>query len=174
MIEEPELGDLRIAREAEGYFELGMFEDALERADRLLAEGKLELFALPMKAECLRSLDRFEEGVAFFERLIERDPEDVGAYVGLGWCRKRTGRLDLAVESMERLLRARPDEPIGLFNLACYCALAGGRERALDLLGQSIRADDQFRDLARKEEDFAGLREDPEFESTVSKEGEGE
>lgn len=153
----------RVAREAEGYYELGLYEDALGRAESLLEAEKLEKFALAMKAECLRSLERWREGILAFEAILERDARDTAAYVGLGWCQKRAGRLDLAMSSMERLLEARPGDGLGLFNLACYSCLDGRRERALKLLEESIEKDEMFRKLAEKEEDFATLREDPEF-----------
>jgi Flp pilus assembly protein TadD len=154
----------RTAREAEGYYELGIFDEALCRADSLLAEGKLEDFALPMRAECLRSLEHWQEGTSAFEEILRRTPDDVSAHVGLGWCWKRAGRLDLAKEAMERLLLRRPAEPIGLYNLACYCALAGERERSLALLARSIEKDESFRALAGKEKDFASVRDEPEFQ----------
>ena len=157
----------RTAREAEGYYELEIFDEALRRAESLLADGKLESFALAMRAECLRSLGRWQDGTSAFEEVLRRSPDDVSAHVGLGWCWKRAGRLDLAKEAMERLLRRRTAEPIGLYNLACYCALAGERERALALLARSIEEDANFRTLARTEEDFASLRDEPEFQRIV-------
>jgi tetratricopeptide (TPR) repeat protein len=164
---EPDERSVRIAREAEGYLELGLFEEALERAEVLCDEGRLLPFALSVRGECLRSLDRYAEGVKVYEELLRCDGENVGAFVGLGWCRKRTGRLDLALEAMERLLEARPGEGIGLYNLACYCALAGQRERALTLLERSIAVERQYRELAIGEEDFDTLRDDPGFVSIV-------
>jgi tetratricopeptide (TPR) repeat protein len=158
----------RTAREAEGYYELELYEDALLRAELLLSEGHLEDFAVAMKADCLRGLGRWEEGAAAFEALIRSKPEAVAAYVGLGWCQKRAGRLDLAIEAMERLLAARPEEAIGLFNLACYLSLAGESVRALSLLDASIRKDATYRKLAETEEDFAALRGDPTFQKLLS------
>jgi tetratricopeptide (TPR) repeat protein len=154
---------IRLVREAEGYYELGLFAEALARAEQLLAEGALELPAAALKAECLRALGRWEEGVAAFERVVQLDASAVAGYVGIGWCQKRTGRIDLAKDAMERLLVIRPGEAIGLFNLACYCALAGERERAFDLLEQAVTADDAYRTLAATEEDLQALRPDPRF-----------
>jgi tetratricopeptide (TPR) repeat protein len=174
MTDQPSDREARRAREAEGYYELGLFEDALARAKELVGsshEGTVR-FALVMQAECLRSLERWVEGATAFERLIAADPENVAAYVGLGWCRKREGRLDLATRSMERLLAEKPEEGIGLFNLACYLALAGERERPLELLRSAIRVEESFRALAREEEDFASLAGDPRFLEIVEMEEE--
>ena len=158
---------VRIAREAEGYYELELYAEALQRADLLLAEKVAELPVSAMRAECLRALGRWEEGVEAFERVIALNASDVAGYVGLGWCQKRAGRLERAREAMERLLAVRPGESIGLYNLACYCALDGQRERALDLLEQAVGADESYRRMALGEEDLETLRHQPRFRRLV-------
>jgi tetratricopeptide (TPR) repeat protein len=157
----------RIAREAEGYYELQLFDDALERAERLLEFGHEVPFAETLRAECLRSLERYDEGAEAYELILKVDPASVAAWVGLGWCRKRSGRLDLAIECMQGLLEHRPNEGIGFYNLACYLSLNGEHDRALALLSKSISIDSGFRRLAPKEDDFAAIRSDPGFRRLV-------
>jgi tetratricopeptide (TPR) repeat protein len=172
MADVPDPRYVRVAREAEGYYELQLYEEALERVDRLLAVPVFEDASLAMRAECLRGLERWEEGAAAYEALLGRDPENVSAYVGLGWCRKREGRLDLALAAMDRLLRASPGEGIGLYNLACYCSLDGQRERAIELLARAVEAEAEFREHARTEEDLDPIRDEPAFGRIVNGEEE--
>ena len=167
MPDEPDPGSARLAREAEGYYELQLYEEALQRAASLLSHPPFRKFAMSMRAECLRCLEHWGEAAAAFESILESEPENIAAYVGLGWCRKRNGELGLAVESMERLVATHPGEAIGHFNLACYLALTGERERPLGLLRQAVATEESYRDLARKEEDFSSLRQDPEFRRIV-------
>jgi tetratricopeptide (TPR) repeat protein len=155
--------DVRIAHEAQGYYELQLYEEALERVQTLLDRGVMAGPALVLKGECLRCLERYEEGIDVFERILEHEPDSVSAHVGLGWCHKRTGRLDLALEAMERLLAVRPTEGIALYNLACYCSLEGDSARALDLLARAIEVEEEFREHARTEEDLDPIRATPEF-----------
>ena len=154
---------LRTLREAEGYYELELFDAALEVLATLPSCGPHIPAMFALRGEVLRSAERYGEGADAFEKLISAMPGSVEGHIGLGWCRKRQGRLDLAVRAMESLLDARPDEPIGLYNLACYCALAGERDRALRLLSRAVSGDPGYKAMAREEADFAGLSDDPEF-----------
>lgn len=164
---EPHPNDIRIAREAQGYLELELWPEALERANALLERKALVPAALAVKGEVYRHQERWDDGANVFERLTEVEPSSVHAWVMLGWCRKRGGRLDLALEAMENLLEASPSEGIGLYNLACYCSLDGQRERALVLLDKAIDREREFREHARTERDLDPLRDDPEFRRIV-------
>ncbi|MCU0726601.1 MAG: tetratricopeptide repeat protein [Planctomycetes bacterium] len=160
----------RLAREAEGYFELELWPEALARAEALDREGLIPEAAGRLRAECLRNLGRFAEAIPVYERILADRPADSGAWVGLGWCRKRTGRLDLAVAAMESLVAACPGEPIGSYNLACYLSLAGEPERAVQCLERAIAMAPDFRRLAREESDFDPLRSDPAFRKLTEEE----
>ncbi|MEN8149124.1 MAG: tetratricopeptide repeat protein [Planctomycetota bacterium] len=164
---EPDPKDVRIAREAQGYLELELWPEALERANALLERETLVPAALAVKGEVYRNQERWDDGAEIFARLTEVEPGAVHAWVMLGWCRKRGGRLDLALEAMEGLLEHRPEEGIGLYNLACYCSLDGQRERALVLLDQAIDREREFREHARTESDLDPIRSDPEFRRIV-------
>jgi tetratricopeptide (TPR) repeat protein len=72
-----------------------------------------------------------------------------------------------AVRVMEEALAERPEDAGNLYNLACFEALAGRRDDALDHLRRSIELDAQFRDYARDDDDFAPVRDDPEFQALV-------
>ena len=164
---EPHPNDIRLAREAQGYLELELWPEALERANALLERDALVGAALAVKGEVYRNQDRWDDGAEVFERLTGVEPKSVHAWVMLGWCRKRGGHLDLALEAMEKLLEEKPAEGIGLYNLACYCSLDGQRERALVLLDQAIDREAEFREHARTESDLDPIREDPEFRRII-------
>ncbi len=156
-------------REAVGYYELELYEQALERTETLLREGLRREFAMSLRADCLRSLGRWDEAAQAFREYLAMDSEEISAYLGLGWCEKRAGRMDRAIEAMEKLLERHPEEPLGLYNLACYASLAGERERALELLRRAVQADRRFRKRALEEEDFSSIRDDPRFREIVAR-----
>jgi len=73
-----------------------------------------------------------------------------------------------AVRVMEEALAERPEHAATLYDLACFEALAGRRDASLEHLRRSIELDPQYRDYARDDEDFAPVRDDPEFQALVA------
>ena len=54
------------------------------------------------------------------------------------------------------------------YNIACLEAIAGRRDQALAELRQAIEVDDRAAAWAREDEDFASLRDDPEFQGLLA------
>ena len=153
----------RLVREMEGYYSLDLTDEALKRAERLLAAGRSKIEALKLKAQILQDDKRYTEAIEVYEALSVHSPENRGAHIGLGWCFKRTDRLDLALETLETVVRLHPDYALGVYNLACYLALDDRRVRALELLEKAIGLEESFREHAQTETDFDGIRDDPDF-----------
>jgi uncharacterized Ntn-hydrolase superfamily protein len=68
---------------------------------------------------------------------------------------------------VESGLQRFPDDAMLLYTLACYESLAGRYELALAHLRRSVELDAQFREAARDDDDFEGLRTDAEFRQVV-------
>jgi tetratricopeptide (TPR) repeat protein len=75
----------------------------------------------------------------------------------------REGRHDEARQVLQEGLEAKPGDPGLLYNLACIEALAGERDKALDLLNEAVSKADRFREYAQTDEDFDAIRDDPRF-----------
>lgn len=73
------------------------------------------------------------------------------------------GDLEGALAIVQEGLEHRPDHPVMLYQNACYEALLGRRDGALESLRRAAAGDARTREWARKDEDFASLRDDPEF-----------
>ncbi len=160
----------RLLREMEGYFELGLHDDVIRRANQVLHSDLASIRALRWKGRALQALGRWPEAITVFERLRSEEPEGDEAYLGLGWCHKRAGRLDQALLELEGLVRLHPEHALAVYNLACYCALDGQTDRSLELLERALDRDDDFRDHARHETDFDSVREDPRFRALLDDE----
>jgi tetratricopeptide (TPR) repeat protein len=80
--------------------------------------------------------------------------------------RHRTaGDYEAYVAELEDALRRRPDHPATLYNLACAEALAGRADDAVAHVRRAAELDPAFAEYAAKDEDFAGLRERPDWPS---------
>lgn len=75
----------------------------------------------------------------------------------------RAGRYDEARQLLYEGLDAKPGNPSILYDLGCVEALAGERDRALELVNEAVAADERFRKYAQTDEDFASIRDDPRF-----------
>ena len=75
----------------------------------------------------------------------------------------RAGRYDEARGVLHEGLEAKPGSPAILYDLACVEALAGEKDKALELLNESVAAEDRFREYAQTDEDFSSVRDDPRF-----------
>jgi hypothetical protein len=73
------------------------------------------------------------------------------------------GEPERGVEIFERTLAAYPGNPNVLYNLACFEALAGRVDDALEHLAQAAEADPRTREWAQTDSDFEAIRLDPRF-----------
>lgn len=152
----------------EGYLLLGMPSHALRELDALRKGGFDSPVVTRTRAEALRDLRRYAEALAEYERLDCSELGDLTTLMGMGWCLKRLDRLDEAIEALQRAYRAHPDEPVVLYNLACYLCLAGDKTQCLSWLGRALRMEPNLRHLIVRESDFDNLREDPDFQFMVA------
>jgi tetratricopeptide (TPR) repeat protein len=67
------------------------------------------------------------------------------------------------VAELEDALARRPDHPATLYNLACAEALAGREESAVAHVRRAVEIDPKFAEYAAQDEDFAALRERPDW-----------
>jgi Flp pilus assembly protein TadD len=157
----------RTRREAEGYLELGVPEQALRSLQR---QGKM-VHADPrgcyLLGESLRELDRYREAIFPLRRSLELIPDDIHVWMALGWCYKRVGELTKAIDALEHAVSIEPGEAVLHYNLACYWSLARDRRHALRSLAKALSIDGNFRDFVDDEPDFDPLRNDPLFINLV-------
>jgi uncharacterized Ntn-hydrolase superfamily protein len=72
-----------------------------------------------------------------------------------------------AIAATQASLERFPDDPLLLYNLACYESLDGRREDALAHLGRALSADPAMRETARADSDFAAIADEPQFRALV-------
>lgn len=78
-----------------------------------------------------------------------------------------TGEYEQGADRAAKLLTENPQHSGLLYNTACFESLAGRRQLALAHLRQAVEMLPALGPMAREDEDFASLREDPDFIAVV-------
>lgn len=110
-------------------------------------------------------LDAARRGVERVRRLLERYPDDARAHYMGALMLQRLGEKERAIEWAGRAEDLTPGDPATLYNLACFYAISGERERALDALERTIEGGFGFADWIDNDPDFDDLRDDPRFQA---------
>lgn len=155
----------QLERQAEGYLELGLPQQALDALTRMRNPAAMSPHALFLQGEALRCLLRHHEALAPLSRAAQAEPDNVHVWLAMGWCYKRIARVDLAIRALERAIEAAPDDALIHYNLACYHSLDGNKRRALACLSQAFAIDPDYRGLVDSESDFDTIRSDPDFKA---------
>lgn len=102
------------------------------------------------------------------ERHLKLNPHDTRAlYFGAQnlW---RVGDHAKAIELAERALRQDQDEPIVLYNIACFYAEQGNTARAIELLEKAVRMGWGDRAWMEHDSDLDPLHDDPRFKALLA------
>ena len=152
---------------AQGYLLLDMPQQALRELSAMRVAGVESAEWQRLRGEALRSALQHVEALEAFEQADRLEPDEMGTLLGIAWCQKRTDRLQDAIETMQQAYRACPQEPIVLYNIACYFSLAGEKRQALSWLGRALRMSPELRQLIPEETDFDPLRDDEDFQFVI-------
>jgi tetratricopeptide (TPR) repeat protein len=155
--------------EAEGYRELEMYDQALERLLALRDCPHYPLEYALLLGSVYRDRQEYQSAVPWFEKALQLDPGNVLATVGLGWCLKRSQRLGEAIQLYQAAIPQHPREALLHYNLACYLSLLGRTSDALGSLERALDLDADFRELMAEEKDFDPIRNLPEFQKLADK-----
>jgi hypothetical protein len=79
----------------------------------------------------------------------------------------QAGEYEQVADRGRELLKDHPEYPGVFYNVACAEALAGRGDDAIEHLRHAIGRSEQFRELAKEDEDFASLRDRPDFKELV-------
>ena len=106
---------------------------------------------------------KFAKALLICEDALKIDPDDVVviAQKGVAYCRLQ--KLDEAVNCFDLALQKDPEFVHAIYNKATVMMLQNDVADALSLLEQSINIDSRFRMIAKNDEDFFYLKNNPEF-----------
>jgi tetratricopeptide (TPR) repeat protein len=160
----PEKVRLRQLLAAKGYLELDLPKLAIRELDQIDDLGPCVYEGSLLRGNAFRRLEDYQRGLDSFRTAHIEKPTDVDALMGMAWCFKRIDQLQYAIDAMKLAYQFHKDEPVVLYNLACYYSLAGEKDNALSWLGRSLRMNRDLLNLIPEETDFDSLREDADFQ----------
>jgi hypothetical protein len=77
------------------------------------------------------------------------------------------GDYETAFKTLQPVLEREPDHVVTLYNSACFAALSGRGDEAIDFLRRAGDVDGRAIEMARDDSDFDSIREDPRFKELV-------
>ena len=146
---------------------LGQSEEALASYDQAIESGPGMDFVFFNRGKVLGELGRIEEAIASFEKVIGLNPSNHSAWDNHGYSLTKLGKYREAIDSFDRALQIEPDSANATYNKAFCISMMGDRDGALEWLKKAIDLDAKYREMAKTDKDFAGLRDDPGFRELV-------
>jgi thioredoxin-like negative regulator of GroEL len=153
----------RLADQVDGWLDLRAPDKALSLLAPMLADANGRPAGLVLQVRALCRLGDYRAALPALDELRQHNPQLDWIDLTEGWCKKRLADLPGAIAALERLVARAPRHDVARFNLACYLALQGERDRAIDELTLACGINADCRDLARDDPDLDELRTDPRF-----------
>jgi len=146
---------------------LGRTEDALIAGLEALALEPDEPQLMRNVALILYQLKRPNEALPYLDRLLELQSDKNQTLSLRALVYLQLENPPAALEDLKIVREHQPYEARVLYSIACAYSQMGDRVAALANLETAMKADEKFREQAQDDEDFAPLRDDPEFRELV-------
>src|SRR6056297_1047737 len=148
----------------------GEFEKAIEMYKKAMEVNPADYQAPIFIAQCYASLgrkhDEMKARLASLEQIqrhLDMNPHDTRAlYVGANQF-ANVGEFAKAQELAERALGRDQEEPVVLYNVACFYAMKGDTDRAMELLERAVQNGWGDKAWLETDPDLDSLREDSRF-----------
>ena len=156
-LEEINLDDLQHLKAAEGYIELGMFEDA----DAELAAVDPSCRALPrlltLQLCVYAGLQKWDLIQTVAQKMAENFPDDSQWQIWWASAARRAQSLESAKKILLKALETHPNDANIHYNLSCYESRLQHFRTAQRHLARAIQLDSRFQLIAMNDQDLQPL-----------------
>lgn len=152
-------GHERVLLAAQGYCELGMFDDALAELESLPEEISQHPSVVELGTVVLMQAKRWKLALTASRSLCRVAPDKTCGFIHAAFCLHELGRTTEARDTLLAGPEALHTEPTYHYNLACYECALGNLDLARVHLERSFELDKKYKDFAKNDPDLAALRE---------------
>ena len=138
----------------QGYVELGLLVDAEAELDEI--DPKLDVAAM-LRCDLFSRQSRWQEMKELAEERVRHSPQNSQWWISWAYAVRRIESVDAAREILVEARESHPDEPIIVYNLACYASVSENYDEARELLDQAIALDAVCKEMAAKDDDLKPL-----------------
>jgi lipopolysaccharide biosynthesis regulator YciM len=150
--------DQQALEHAEGYWMLGMFDDAEDQLDRLTPASRITPQALKIRLGIYMDMKRWKISAEIAKQLMKLEPEEVGWSIQCAFATRRAASIPAAQEILKAAQKKFPSNALIKFNLGCYAAQLNELTEAERLVKEAIRLDHHFKKLAHEDPDLEPVR----------------
>lgn len=143
---------------ANGYRELGMFDDALNELSGLDQTYFSQKELLQMRLAILMEAKRWAEALPIANIIASSDASDPGNLVNLAYVTRRASGIEGARIILENASKRFPKEAIIHYNLGCYACCSEDLDTAKAHLLTSFSLDESYLKMSSKDEDLSNLK----------------
>ena len=112
--------------------------------------------------------EAYERALPVIDKHLELNPHDARAWTMAAVSNSRLGDREHGLASAERALEADPEDAAVLYNVACFYALEGEPDRAIECLESSSRAGFAHQEWIEHDPDLDSIRDDPRFQALMA------
>jgi adenylate cyclase len=107
--------------------------------------------------------DSIQKAALFYPTYLLHHPDDARAHQFYALTLKRLGRLEEAKEEMHKGIKQNPNDPIIIYNAACFYATIGDKKASIENLKKAIDNGFGNYEYIKHDPDLNSLRKEPEF-----------
>ena len=146
---------------------LGNPKDALVIYDKILAQEPKHIVALLKKGHILGQLARYEQAIIQYDDVLSQE-KNLLALLNKGLAHHYLGQIDIALDCYEQVLKEKPNNPTTLYNKASSLIKSGRVLEGIQILSEVIKLDFSFKEKAKFDIEFEGIRKLNEFKKIIT------
>jgi len=148
----------RQLQSAQGFYNLGMTDDAWDELQSVAAEHRTVSEYLQLSLAVLMKRELWNEAVPIAEKLCLKMSDMPDPFLNLAFCLHESGETEKAKNCLMQGPPSLTQVPTYYYNLACYEARLGNLDTARSTLDIACKMNPEYRTCALADADLVALR----------------